>query len=160
MSKTVIEDEPTFADWCRVMEYHYNRMDRRRSIEMKVFTGYVVFLLLVVKGVADTDGIDMSLVPPWFLWLPFVGLVLFLIQIEVQNRDDRDKYKALEKVIDGKLKAESPNLTYGALLAEINNKRKGFRKVGAALEMMRVSWAANWPIAVAAALTWAAIELL
>jgi hypothetical protein len=86
-----------------LLNYHHHAMEARRSLELKVFTGGVAFLLVITKGLHDSPAYISS------RWAPTATAVIFgllwaiylfmLFRIEIATSPDRRSYHFLEQKI-------------------------------------------------------------
>lgn len=103
------------ANALRLLEYHQHAMESRRSIELKLFTGAVAFLLVSTHGLlellqspsseANTDESDVASLfvqmnGLWWLAALFVMLLVtylaLLICVEAASKKNRESYWNLE----------------------------------------------------------------
>ena len=90
------------ANALRLLEYHHHAMETRRSLELKVFTGAVVFFLAVTRSIYE----HISLLRAYTYaacWVAGAFVILlglygfFLYRIELATRHDRLRYHQLEQ---------------------------------------------------------------
>jgi hypothetical protein len=96
----------------KLLEYHRNAMEARRSIGFKAFLSLVGLYLIAIKGSADLiknlecliQEVFIKLIITIGFWLFFVLFVFFMVQIEHKNLLNRIKYISLEREISESLK--------------------------------------------------------
>lgn len=94
--------EPTqIENTLRLLEYHHRAMEARRSIQLKIFTGGIAFLLIITKGLYDyRDAIYnvphiLLIIIGGFAALPAI-YAFMLVRIEAASKRDRESYHGLE----------------------------------------------------------------
>ena len=82
----------------KLLDYHHRAMESRRAIQLQIFLGTVAVYWLLIHNASDLISkmknsilMQMSFVIMWFLYL------VFTIQVEGWNKQDRQKYLSLEK---------------------------------------------------------------
>ena len=144
-------DGVSLEHWRWFLEYHFNRMNQRRSLQLQIFTGYITLTLIFLKGAFDALSSQFSsdfirLVLQITLVSFYICLIGFLVQIESQNRHDRMRYHNLADVIYNHLQRKSTSYTEGtgeSLIYSIGH-----------------SWATTWPLIFGLILTVAGVILI
>ena len=88
--------------WFRLLEHHEKRMEVRRAIGLRMFTGLIVLNLLILNGVVKNTLAAQGLYYPLAAILVAVALFLLagLLAIEVMNWRDRQTYHPLLAALD------------------------------------------------------------
>ncbi len=111
-----------------LLDYHQKAMESRRQIQFRVFLSLAALCLVLTKGMAELPyhGIltKISLTIMFvILWVLFIGLV---VQMEVWNKSNREKYRAIEEFIFNTLRIMPKKET--------------------CCETLKFSWAGTWPV--------------
>ncbi len=117
----------TVSDYLTLLQYHHSAMDSRRKIETRVFTGTVIFFLVIAKGATDaishvSDPEQFKLLMQVIYIVSSVLFVIFILWVERPAKSNREMYVALEKHIASFFKEEKS----GPLSVE---KEKYFRPI-------------------------------
>ena len=78
--------------WRWLTEYYFNRMSERRSIQMKVFTGFIVLILALANAAIDVKGELTRILFPLLAVALFLIFGRFVAQIEEVSKEDRERY--------------------------------------------------------------------
>lgn len=140
--------QTTAKEDLRVAAHFRAEMHDRRSIELKVFTGVVIAVLLIAKeAVAVIQAVEWPLVFRIVVTLTLILLLLVylagLVAIEKRNADDRRRYLPLEKRAGGGSQAEADALAKESCWKTIWN-----------------SWAATYPFLAVAFITLGVIAVI
>ncbi len=141
------EDQKRIENKIKLMEYHHQRMDSRRSIGFKAFLSLVTLFIVAIKGASDLiNHVSQCVLKVIALKvnviIGFVSLCfvfgLFIWQIEKRSKADREKYISLEREVYSLLHGQTKYDKY-----EEKNWCKSIRE----------SWAGTWPVIAAIILT-------
>jgi hypothetical protein len=90
-------------DYMALLNYHHHAMEARRSLELKIFTAGIAFLLVITKGLHDTPTFISARGAPEATLAAFgilLGIYCFmLIRIETATAFDRRQYHRLERCV-------------------------------------------------------------
>jgi hypothetical protein len=140
---SVSERTTSVSDHVALAEYHHGAMEVRRSLELKIVTGAIVFFLLTTKAFSDAN-IDTS---PWSvalvsltgLYTALLMILGFLLwRIEKATRPDRECYHQLSN--------EAWNLVHGLPILDLDPDKSKPKTEKWGTVLLR-SWAAVPPFA-------------
>ena len=132
--------------WFRLLEYHEKRMEVRRAIGLRMFTGLVAMNLLILNGVVSHKELANKLFWPLAIFLVAMAILLLaaLFCIEAMNWRDRQMYHPLLGALDVYLA--------GATHQETTREPLWKSVLG--------SWAGTWPAFASIAITAASLVAL
>ena len=99
-----LTDQNERALWLEWARHHFQRMDARRAIELRLFIGLAALDLLLAKGAADyVARVEHTSLVKALLCVVLAGVPILytgmILQIELVNKRDRERYHYYEDLM-------------------------------------------------------------